>query len=530
LRTRKVHNYINDAVAVIIEVRQKMYYCRHAEWYLTVSIIIRVNSNRIRRWHMDLQKSLRVKTGHDACFVFEGEADYPRSLELLLSLEKLIYRTIGPSSIDTVPPPSGTHETSEHDPERIINLTQDYNEIPAWPNMLTPVFDGTAGEDALLGALLEGRVPVLEILAGPSREVVGRVVLALDEVHSVRERFESVVAQLCRLLIKVLSAPQRTIPPIDRHSPSSRPTLPSASRYSARLVSSSAVRRAYQLCLFSPHWRVGWRFVDDGGVWKSHTLAGAPWNDIADPGFRFYADPFPYTFGGKTFVFVEEFDHRDGKGAISAIPFDERGQIGPAKSVLSEPWHLSYPFLFEYRGEVWMIPESSEDKKISLYRADPFPSQWTFEVDIIDDTDAHDASLLQFAGKLWIFATVRDELGGAMDSLSIFFADELFGPWSAHPRNPVLIDAGGARQAGQFHQCEGKLWRPVQDCRGGYGRALGLAEVTTLDEHDFNQVVHTVLRPDVSWPGRRLHTLNRFGRLECIDGSRNSFRFRAEKR
>jgi hypothetical protein len=126
------------------------------------------------------------------------------------------------------------------------------------------------------------------------------------------------------------------------------------------------------LCLFSPHWRVGWRFVDDGGVWKSHTLAGAPWNDIADPGFRFYADPFPYTFGGKTFVFVEEFDHRDGKGAISAIPFDERGQIGPAKSVLSEPWHLSYPFLFEYRGEVWMIPESSEDKKISLYRADPF--------------------------------------------------------------------------------------------------------------------------------------------------------------
>jgi hypothetical protein len=178
-----------------------------------------------------------VKTGHDACVVFEGEADYPRSLELLLSLEKLIYRTIGPSSIDTVPPPSGTHEASEHDPERIINLTQDCNKIPARPNTLTPVFDGAAGEDALLGALLEGRVPVLEILAGPSREVVGRVVLALDEVHSVRERFESVVAQLCRLLIKVLSAPQRTIRPIDRHSPSSRPTLSSASRYSARLVS-----------------------------------------------------------------------------------------------------------------------------------------------------------------------------------------------------------------------------------------------------------------------------------------------------
>ena len=110
-----------------------------------------------------------------------------------------------------------------------------------------------------------------------------------------------------------------------------------------------------------------------------------------------------------------------------------------------------------------------------------------------------------------------------------FFADELVGPWSAHPKTPVLIDAGGARQAGQFHLGCGKLWRPVQDCRGGYGRALGLAEVTTLDERNFDQVVRTIPRPDANWLGRRLHTLNRFGRLECIDGSRNSLRFKAEK-
>jgi hypothetical protein len=498
-----------------------------SERCLAVSIVVRVNPNRIRRWHIDLQKCLQIETGQDAYFVYGDEADYPRSLELLLSLEEVIYRTVGPSSIDPVPRPM-TETPSQHDPEAIIDLTQNCNELLTQPNTLTPVFDGTAGEDALLGALIDGRVPVLEILAGPSREVVGRVVLALDEVHSVRERFECVVAQLRRLLIKVLSTPRRTITPVDHHTPSSsRPTLSSIARYSARLVSSSALKRAYQLCLFSPHWRVGWRFVDDGDVWESHSLAGQPWNDIADPGFRFYADPFPYTFGGKTFVFVEEFDHRQGKGTIAAIPFDEKGQTGPAISVLSEPWHLSYPFVFEYRGGVWMVPESSEAKKISLYRADPFPSRWTREIDLVSDIDAHDASLVQFAGKWWIFATVRNPLGGAMDSLSIFFADELFGPWSAHPLNPVLIDAGGARQAGQFLQRGGKLWRPVQDCRGGYGRGLGLAEVRTLSEYDFDQVVHTVLRPNANWPGRRLHTLNRFGRLECIDGSRNSWRFNA---
>jgi hypothetical protein len=489
-----------------------------------VSIIIRVNSNRIRRWHTDLQESLRAKTGQDTHLVFGGEADYPRSLELLLTVEKLIYRIGGQSSIERVQPPNGTYEAQERDPEIVIDLTEDRTEAPLKPNTLTPVFDGAAGEDALLGALIEGRVPDLEILVGPNREPVGRIVLALDEVHSVRERFECVVAQLQRLLIKILTTPQRTISPIVHKPRNSKPTLSGVGRYSARLVSSSGLRRAYQLCLFSPHWRVGWRLIDDGGVWESHSLGGEPWNDIADPGFRFYADPFPHTFRGKTFVFVEEFDHREGKGAIAAIPFGEKGQTGPAIPVLSEPWHLSYPFLFEYRGEIWMIPESSEAKKISLYRATPFPSRWTLHADLITNIDAHDASLVRFADKWWIFATVRNELGGAMDSLSIFFADELFGPWYAHALNPVLIDAGGARQAGQFLQRGGKLWRPVQDCRGGYGRALGLAEVTTLNEHDFNQVVHTVLRPNVNWPGRRLHTLNRCGRLECVDGSRNSLK------
>ena len=35
----------------------------------------------------------------------------------------------------------------------------------------------------------------------------------------------------------------------------------------------------------------------------------------------------------------------------------------------------------------------------------------------------------------------------------------------------------------------------------------------------------SVLRPGPEWPGRRLHTLNRAGRLECIDGSATARRF-----
>ena len=108
-------------------------------------------------------------------------------------------------------------------------------------------------------------------------------------------------------------------------------------RYAAGLVSSAALKRIYQLCLYSPHWRVGWRFVDDGGVWLRHSLEGVPWNSIADPGHRFYADPFPITFQNNTFVFVEDFDHHDGKGIISAIPFDTQDRSVPPSRFCQNP-------------------------------------------------------------------------------------------------------------------------------------------------------------------------------------------------
>jgi hypothetical protein len=111
-------------------------------------------------------------------------------------------------------------------------------------------------------------------------------------------------------------------------------------------------------------------------------------------------------------------------------------------------------------------------------------------------------------------------VGGYSDTLAIFHARDLFGPWRPHAGNPVLVDRASARPAGHFVNRNGQLWRPVQDCTQGYGNALALAEIIELTPESFRQRVHTRLRPGAFWPGRKLHTLNRAGRLEVIDGSR----------
>ena len=123
-----------------------------------------------------------------------------------------------------------------------------------------------------------------------------------------------------------------------------------------------------------------------------------------------------------------------------------------------------------------------------------------------------------------MFATVR--AGGSFSgALHFWSAPDLLGPWQPHRRNPVLVDIATARPGGRIVRRDRRLIRPFQDCTDGYGAALGLAEITRFTDEAFAQQVQVVLRPGPKWPGRRLHTLNRAGRLECIHGSATARRF-----
>lgn len=166
-----------------------------------------------------------------------------------------------------------------------------------------------------------------------------------------------------------------------------------------------------------------------------------------------------------------------------------------------------------------MIPESSSAARIELFRATAFPGGWVKEATLVEGVVASDATLIEHGGRWWLFATVRDGGGAFSDALCLWSAADFRGPWSPHPRNPVLIDIASARPAGHMVMRDGALLRPVQDCRRGYGAALGIARVTRLDLDGFEQEVESIIGPGPLWPGRKLHTLNSAGGFEFIDGS-----------
>jgi hypothetical protein len=486
-----------------------------------VRIELRVGASRVRRWHLELLSRLRrERVGEVVSVRFATEPPLPSAVELLLTLERIVHRLPGPRPSDHIEPREIPLPTDQTSIDLVIDLTASEEAI-AGDHVLRPLYDGVPGEAAIFAALVEGRVPIIEIERQPIARIVARGEPSGDGTLS--EAYETITSRMIWLLISAIKQPAATVPALS-HRRSKVGMVEAADRVFHNLTR-AAIRRAYQLCFHSPHWRVGWRFVNDGDVWTNQSLDGPAWNVLPDPGIRFLADPFPVTWRGQTCVLVEDFDHGTQKGIISAVAFDSNGPVGPAIPVLEEPWHLSYPFVIEHRGELWMVPESSMARCVQLYRADPFPTRWIREANLLTDIEAADATIVKHAGRFWMFAVTRDGRGSLSDMLSIFVADDLFGPWAPHEANPVLIDVSCARPAGNVVSRNGRLWRPTQDCRGGYGVGLGLAEITQLDERGFAQTVHKVLRPSAEWPGRRLHTLNRSGHLDCIDGSANSPRF-----
>jgi hypothetical protein len=493
-----------------------------------VRIELRVDAGRVRRWHLGLVSHLhRENVGEVVALRLTAGSPLPSAVELLLALERSIRRLPGPRASDLIEPHEVPLPTDQNSIDLVVDLSAS-DEAIFDHSAFRPRYDGLPGEGGIFAALIEGRVPTIEIEKYPIGQVVASGEPSTDNDGTLCEAYETITSRMISLLTSAIKRPAGTLSALSRRR--SNVGAAEAARYVFGSLAHAAIRRAYQLCFYSPHWRVGWRFVTDNDVWSNLGLHGPAWNVLSDPGYRFLADPFPITWQDTTCVLVEDFNHRMQKGIISAVRFDSSGPAGPAIPVLEEPWHLSYPFVIAHRGELWMIPESSRGRCVSLYRAAPFPTRWIKEGNLLTDIEASDATIVKHANRFWMFAVTRDGCGSLSDMLSIFVADDLFGPWAPHQSNPVLIDRSCARPAGNVVSREGRLWRPVQDCRGGYGAGLGLAEITQLDEYGFAQKVHKFLRPDGEWPGRRLHTLNRSGNLECIDGSANSPRFRVPGR
>lgn len=245
---------------------------------------------------------------------------------------------------------------------------------------------------------------------------------------------------------------------------------------------------------------------------------------LLPPADRFWADPFPIARNGRHYIFFEEFIRRNGRGHIAVMEINADGTVGAPRVVLERPYHLAYPHIFEWRGELFMVPDSSQARGVQLFRCTRFPGEWTLETVLLEDIPATDATLQQIDGVWWLFTTIADPPAENYETLHLFHAETPMGPWIPHQANPVKIDVRSARPAGRLFEHGAHWYRPAQDCSIRYGYGIQVNRIERLDRHDYREQVTATIGP--GWyPGLvGTHTLNHCPGMTVIDGRRRMHR------
>ncbi len=241
---------------------------------------------------------------------------------------------------------------------------------------------------------------------------------------------------------------------------------------------------------------------------------------ITPPKDRFWADPFIVARDNKYYVFIEEFLYATQKGHISLIVMNKDGSFEPPVRVLEAPYHLSYPFVFEFESNLYLIPESSANRTVELYKCMAFPLKWEFQRNLMNNCQVVDTTLFQWQGKWWMFVNQIQTVGASSwDELFLHYSDSPFSAnWTPHQRNPVVSDARSARPAGRLFVRNGRLYRPSQNCSGHYGYGFNICEITKLTETEYEEKI--VSRVEPKWDKNIVstHTINYEDGLTIIDG------------
>lgn len=210
-------------------------------------------------------------------------------------------------------------------------------------------------------------------------------------------------------------------------------------------------------------------------------------DDVTDIHAEFVADPFMLKHDNRWHLFFEVMNIETTKGEIGLATSDDALTWTYQRIVLKEPFHLSYPYIFTWQDELYMIPETLGAGAVCLYKAEDFPYRWSMIARLLPGRFA-DPSLVRFDDLWWLFACTTPY---QHDTLRLYFASELVGPWTEHPKSPIVRgDKCRARPAGRMLGFNNSVIRFAQDCVPQYGNSVRAFEISELTPHNYAETEH----------------------------------------
>jgi len=291
------------------------------------------------------------------------------------------------------------------------------------------------------------------------------------------------------------------------------PDLPAQLRYGRSLLA-TLWKKSRNKYLLKNNYRWGVAFRPGG--WQNLVMHRA--QTIPNPPGHFLADPFVLSDQQRSYCFVEDYSYRESRACISVYELHADGstRIGPA---IEEPFHLSFPFLFQYQAKHYLCPESSASREIRLYECAALPNQWVFKKTLMRNIAAADTMLLQYDGLWWLLTNIDSAaIGDYCCELHVFYATEpVTDAWTPHPQNPVIVDPNRARNGGLLFK-GAEIYRVSQ--RQGfdaYGQSAAIHRITALTPSTYQEEVVATIEPEFFPQIKGTHHLHSDGQFTVFD-------------
>jgi hypothetical protein len=229
--------------------------------------------------------------------------------------------------------------------------------------------------------------------------------------------------------------------------------------------------------------------------------------DVNDVRASFVADPFVIKENDLYYFFFEVKSKRKRDiGEIGLAISEDLKHFEYQKIVIKENFNLSYPFVFKFKNEFFIILESGENRDLRLYKANNFPFEWKLERVVFENRRFADPTLLFLDNKIYLFVTNMEN-----DSLEIYISTDLKN-FTPHKKNSFYKgDKSKNRNGGRIFIDDDKtIYRFVQNCSNYYGEKVDMYKITKIDEDDFEEeFVKTILSPTKSgWNANQMHQID----------------------
>lgn len=209
----------------------------------------------------------------------------------------------------------------------------------------------------------------------------------------------------------------------------------------------------------------------------------------------------------QNYLFVEAFDKKEKIGKLAVLT-EVNGVFQNFRLVMEKSYHLSYPFVFKWNGEYYMIPETSGNNAIEVYEATKFPYEWEYKACLLEG-NLVDTTIAKRDDSLFDVYTYD------MDSCKLLIGVLDLQRCKLTIQERVEDKKYNYRGGGNVFEIRKKKCRAVQDNTYFYGQALNIIECNS--NLTVGRMLPEEIRNKHNVRYRRIHTYSKTSEFESID-------------